>query len=284
MDRLDGRVAVVTGAGNGIGRALASQLVAEGMSVVLADIETDSIADAAAKLEADGGVALPVRTDVSDPDSVAALAEAALSRFGAVHVLCNNAAVVGQFSRTWTASLAEWRWLLDVNVMGVVHGIQTFVPILLEQDEAHIVNTGSAACFEALPGMGLYAATKHAVLGLSEALARELSARGANVGVSVIMPGGVARSSIMTGTRNFIDRYGDLPDADADPLPSMIRAGFTHAVDNGVEPEVLARAAVEGIRSNAYLVCDDAELLSTWSSHHVSQATGERPVWPPPAT
>lgn len=281
MKQLDGRVAVVTGAANGIGRALAGLLAAEGMSVVLADIEEDALAEAAGKLEADGRDVLAVVTDVSSEESVMALRDAALGRFGAVHVICNNAAVVGQFSRTWTASIAEWRWLLDVNVMGVVHGIRTFVPVLLEQDEGHVVNTGSAACFEALPGMGLYAATKHAVLGLSEGLARELSARGANVGVSVIMPGGVSRSSIMTGTRNYTGRYGALPEADTDPLPSMVRAGFTAAVDNGDDPEICARAAVEGIKAGRYLVCDSESELATWSAHHAAQGAGEYPVWPP---
>lgn len=280
MERLDGRVAVVTGAASGIGRGLATCLAAEGMSVVLADIEEGALAETTADLAGDGADVAGIVTDVADASSVQALADAAVARFGAVHVVCNNAAVAGRFARTYAASPEEWRWVLDVNVMGVVHGIRSFVPILLEQDEAHIVNTGSAACFEALPGMGLYAASKHAVLGLSEALRRELSARGAPIGVTVLMPGGVVRSSIMSGERNWPDRLGPLPDADDDPLPTMIRNGFAHAVSNGVDPEVCARAGVEAIKRGDYLACDDAGLLAQWSAHHAAQGLGERPTWP----
>ena len=280
MDRLGGRTAVVTGAASGIGRGLATLLAAEGMSVVLADIEEEALAKTTSELAADGAVVEAVVTDVSDASSVQALADAAVATFGAVHVLCNNAAVAGRFGRTWAASLEEWHWVFEVNVMGVVHGIRSFVPILLEQDEAHIVNTGSAACFEALPGMGLYASSKHAVLGLSEALRRELAGRGANVGVTVLMPGGVVRSSIMTGERNWIDRFGALPDADDDPLPTLIRNGFTHAVNTGVDPELCARAGVDAIKNDAYLACDDADLLAQWSAHHAAQGAGERPSWP----
>jgi NAD(P)-dependent dehydrogenase (short-subunit alcohol dehydrogenase family) len=255
-------------------------LAAEGMSVVLADIEEEALAKATADLAGDGATVEAVRTDVSDASSVQALADAAVRKFGAVHVVCNNAAVAGRFARTYAASLEEWRWVFEVNVMGVVHGIRSFVPILLEQDEGHIVNTGSAACFEALPGMGLYAASKHAILGLSEALLRELSARGAPIGVTVLMPGGVVRSSIMSGERNWLDRLGALPDADDDPLPTLIRNGFTHAVNTGVDPELCARAGVDAIKSGAYLACDDAALLAEWSAHHAAQGLGERPTWP----
>ena len=280
MHQLGGRVAVVTGAASGIGRSLATLLAAEKMSVVLADIEEAALATTTAALASDGATVEAIPTDVSDAASVQALADAAVGRFGAVHVVCNNAAVAGRFARTYAASVEEWRWVLEVNVMGVVHGIRSFVPVLLEQDEGHIVNTGSAACFEALPGMGLYAASKHAVLGLSEALQRELHARGAPIGVTVLMPGGVVRSGIMTGERNWLDRLGDLPPADDDPLPTLIRNGFTAAVDGGVDPELCARAGVDAIKSGAYLACDDADLLREWSAHHAAQGVGQRPTWP----
>jgi NAD(P)-dependent dehydrogenase (short-subunit alcohol dehydrogenase family) len=281
MKTLKGRVAVVTGSANGIGRAIATALAAEGMSLVLADIEAEAVQLAAKQLEASGAAAHGVTTDVSDAESVDALAQAALERFGAVHVLCNNAAVAGQFGRTWATSRAEWDWVFAVNVMGVVNGLRSFLPILLEQEEGHVVNTGSAACFEALPGFGPYAASKHAVLGISEALARELTGSGKPIGVTVAMPGGVVRTSIMTGARNWLDRFGERPAADDDPLPSAIRAGFTHAVDNGVDPARLAAATVEGIKSGAYLVCDDPELMATWSERHAGQGRGDKPTWPP---
>jgi NAD(P)-dependent dehydrogenase (short-subunit alcohol dehydrogenase family) len=268
VERLEGRVAVVTGAASGIGRALAAGLVAEGASVVLADVDGDAVRAVADEV---GGVG--VACDVSDAESVQALADAAVSRFGAVHVVCNNAGVSGRFGRTWATPIEEWRWVMDVNVFGVVHGIRSFVPILLAQDEAHIVNTASAAAFEALPGMGPYAASKHAVLGLSEALRREISP---HVGVSVLIPGGVVRSGIMSSPR----LRPDLPDGDDDALPTMIRTGFTHAIANGVDPSLCARAAIDGIKTNAYLVCDEPDQLAEWSAHHAAQGTGVIPTWP----
>jgi NAD(P)-dependent dehydrogenase (short-subunit alcohol dehydrogenase family) len=281
VEELDGRVAVVTGAASGIGRALAGLLAEEGMSVVTADLHREPLVLAAEEIAGTGAEVLAVPTDVSDPQAVHALADRAVETFGAVHVLCNNAGVSGRFGRTWGASLEEWRWVFDVNVFGIVNCLRSFMPILLAQDEAHVVNTGSAACFDSLPGMGAYAASKHAVLGLSEALARELSASGAKVGVSVMMPGGVAKTEIMSPERSWLDRLGPLPDADDDQLPTSIRAGFTAAVANGVDPAVCARAGVEGIKANRYLVCDDEVLLQEWSAHHVDQGGGAPPRWPP---
>ena len=281
MQSLQGRVAVVTGSANGIGRALATELAGEGMKLVLADIEKEPLELAAKELERNGTDVLPVVTDVSDAWSVDALAAAAVDRFGAVHVLCNNAAVAGQFGRAWATSIAEWEWVFAVNVMGVVNGIRAFVPIILEQDEGHVLNTGSAACYEALPGFGPYAASKHAVLGLSEALRRELHAAGARVGVTVGMPAGVVKTSIMTGQRNWLDRFGERPPADDDPLPSAIRGGFDAAVAGGNDPALCARAFVDGIKQDLYLVCDDMAQMAEWSERHAKQGHGEKPVWPP---
>jgi short-subunit dehydrogenase len=139
------------------------------------------------------------------------------------------------------------------------------VPILVEQDEAHVVNTASAASFEALPCMGVYAASKHAVLGLSQALQRDLEAAGAKVGVTVLVPGGVVRSGIMSSERNWpADRLGALPDRAEDPTSDMVRAGFTQAVAAGLDPKVCAAAAVEGIKTGAHVVCDDPEVLDKY--------------------
>jgi short-subunit dehydrogenase len=154
-----------------------------------------------------------------------------------------------------------------------VNGLRSFVPILLAQDEGHIVNTASAASFDALPGMGPYAASKHAVLGISEALRREISP---HVGVSVLIPGGVVRSSIMS-TDHVVP---GLPAGDDDALPSMIRSGFTHAIANGNDPALCARAAIDAIKTNAYLVCDEPDSLAEWSAHHAAQGKGAVPTWP----
>lgn len=278
---LEGKVAVITGAASGIGRALADVLSGEQMSVMLADVEEAQLAQAADELSAAGARVATCATDVSDPGAVDKLADATLSAFGAVHVVCNNAGVSGTFGRSWTTSVKEWRWVLDVNLWGVINGVRTFTPLLLDQGEGHIVNTASAAMFEALPGMAPYGASKHAVLGLSEALRRELVAAGSSVGVSVLLPGGVVKTGIMSSERNWPEALGERPAADGDATPMLVRAAFTQAVDAGVDPHLVAGEVLRGIRDNDFLLCDDRELLTTWGQHHAKLAQGEAPTWPP---
>ena len=169
MQDLAGRVAVVTGAASGIGRALACRFGARGMRVVVADVERTPLDETAELVRAGGGDVLVVPTDVSDAAAVDALADATAARFGKVHVVCNNAGVFAG-GTTWEASLAEYAWVLGVNVWGVIHGIRTFVPRLLAQREpGHVVNTASMAALTSGPYAGPYAMTKQAVLALSEA-------------------------------------------------------------------------------------------------------------------
>jgi NAD(P)-dependent dehydrogenase (short-subunit alcohol dehydrogenase family) len=152
MRELSGKVAVVTGAASGIGRALADCFAAEGMRVVLADIETDPLRAAERELRESGAEVITVQTDVAKSESVADLADVTLERFGAVHVVCNNAGVSTSMGPVWERSLADWEWVLGVNLWGVIHGIRTFVPILLRQGvKAHIVNTASIAGLLAYP-------------------------------------------------------------------------------------------------------------------------------------
>ena len=188
MENLRDRVAVVTGAASGIGLATAQAFVAEGMRVVLADVD-----EAGAKREASSlgdELAHGVAVDVRDPASVEALAAAAVERFGAVHVIMNNAGIVTG-GRAWEQPLEDWHRVLDVNLWGVVHGIRTFVPLLLANGDTggHVVNTASMAAVTAIPGIAPYTATKHAVLGVSDVLRAELAAMDAPIGVSVVMPG-----------------------------------------------------------------------------------------------
>lgn len=279
MQALEGRVAVVTGAASGIGLALARKCAESGMSVVLADVEADAVQAAADGI---GGDVLAVATDVADAASVDALGEAAIKRFGAVHLVVNNAGVSGTFARTWVTSPEEWRWVFDVNVWGVINGIRTFVPILLQQDEGHIVSTGSAACFEAFPGMAAYAGSKHAVLGISEALRREMDAIGGRVGVSVYIPGQNISTRILDSARNWpSDRLGDAPAIDDDVLPTMIRNGFAQVFAGGADPYASIGAVLDGVRANRFLISDDDELLATWGRHPADLAAGEAPAWPP---
>jgi len=153
MERLAGRVAVVTGAASGIGRALAATLANERMKVVMADVEPGALAAAARDLAGRGAEVLAVETDVTRQDQVDALAKRALDAFGAVHVVCNNAGVFAG-GLSWSQPLEDYRWVLGVNMWGVIHGIRTFVPILLEQDEGHVVNTASMAALTAMPFAG----------------------------------------------------------------------------------------------------------------------------------
>ena len=188
MKTLAGRVAVITGAASGLGRALAGTFGANGMKLVLADVDEAALARTAAELRGRGIAVAAQPTDVSQGESVERLARAALEAFGAVHVVCNNAGVA-PLGAVWEAAESDWRWALGVNLWGVIHGVRVFTPILLEQgDEGHIVNTASVAGFIAPPGMGVYNVTKHAVVALSETLHHDLAARGAKLRCSVVCP------------------------------------------------------------------------------------------------
>jgi len=186
MNDLRGRVAVVTGAASGIGLALCERFAAESMRLVMADVDPARLADAAAGV---GDDAIGVPTDAASWDSVRALADAAFDRFGAVHVLCNNAGVTRP-ARTWEVTLEEWRWVLGVNLDGVFHGIKAFVPRMIEQGEpGHVVNTASVSGLLPYQGVAAYAASKYGAIGLSETLALDLREVGAPIGVSVLCPG-----------------------------------------------------------------------------------------------
>jgi NAD(P)-dependent dehydrogenase (short-subunit alcohol dehydrogenase family) len=192
---------VVTGAASGIGLGLATRLAAEGMRVVLADVEAPALTAAARTLANAGGDVLPMVTDVSDLAAVEALREAALDRYGAVHLLCNNAGVGGPHGPIWECPPGEWDWVLGVNLGGVINGLRAFMPVLLRQDAAHVLNTSSI--FGVFAGaLGPYGISKHAVTALTETLYFNLRATGAAwVGVSVLCPGAV-RTNFGTSARN----------------------------------------------------------------------------------
>jgi NAD(P)-dependent dehydrogenase (short-subunit alcohol dehydrogenase family) len=254
MQELNGRVAVVTGGASGIGFGLASAFAAEGMRVVIGDIEEPALDDAVAKLEAAGAEVLGVRTDVSDDASVASLAAAAVDRFGAIHVACNNAGVGGG-GLSWEAPLSTWEWVLGVNMWGVIHGIRAFVPILMQQDEAHVVNTASIAGLAAGPFMGPYNASKHAVVALSETLYHEMAIMAPQVKVSVLCPGWV-RTRIAESARNR--PAGDASADAADTNAGLILKTF---IDRGMPPEELAPEVLSAIRDERFWILphDDAE-------------------------
>jgi len=197
-------VAVITGAASGIGRGLAERFAAEGMKVVLADVEEERLAELEADLSAKGATVLAVKTDVSNPTEVENLAVQTLDTFGVVHILCNNAGVV--CSRpVWEHTVADWEWVLGVNLWGVIHGIRSCVPRMLEQGDAcYIVNTASILGLVGGGGEGIYKVSKHGVVVLSETLADELVQKGANIQVHVLCPGWV-HTRILDSDRNRPD-------------------------------------------------------------------------------
>jgi NAD(P)-dependent dehydrogenase (short-subunit alcohol dehydrogenase family) len=234
-----GKVAVVTGAASGIGKGIARKLKAEGMQLVLADIEQAPLDAAADELGA-----LAVRADVSDYASVEALAAQAERRFGAVHMVCNNAGV-GSTAKIADMALSDWQWILGVNLWGVIHGVKAFLPRLLANpDGGHVVNTASMSGLRALPTLGGYTVTKYGVVGLSETLAEELKQDGAKVGVTVLCPGPV-RSNIKASSRNRPAGLagGALTDTDLekDPVASQMRW-----LDADQAGEVVVRAVKRG--------------------------------------
>jgi NAD(P)-dependent dehydrogenase (short-subunit alcohol dehydrogenase family) len=252
MTSFEGRVAVVTGGGSGIGRALALALARERARVVVADISEADAAETVRLVAAAGADGLAIRTDVADRGQVNALADRVFDRYGATHVLCNNAGVVvhgGLEAATWE----DWQWVVGVNLWGVVHGLLAFVPRMIAGGEGgHVVNTASMAGLIASQGLGVYNTTKYAVVGLSETLAKDLRPHG--IGVTVVCPMGVA-TRIRQAGRNRPDALRNAPSAqeqgemtligrtlDPDDVASQtlaaVRAGVLHVIthDEALEP------------------------------------------------
>jgi NAD(P)-dependent dehydrogenase (short-subunit alcohol dehydrogenase family) len=197
-----------------------------------------------------------VRTDVSDDASVAALAAAALDRFGAIHIACNNAGVGGG-GLSWEAPLSTWEWVLGVNMWGVVHGIRAFVPILMQQDEAHMVNTASIAGLAAGPFMGPYNASKHAVVALSETLYHEMALMAPQVKVSVLCPGWV-KTRIADSARNR--PAGDEAEGADGPARLLLQS----VIERGMPPEQLAEAVLDAIRAERFWILPHDETEPFW--------------------
>jgi NAD(P)-dependent dehydrogenase (short-subunit alcohol dehydrogenase family) len=251
MQELKDRVAVVTGGGSGIGAALARALAAQGMDVVVADVEMAGAEQVADEVRAAGRRGLAVQVDVSQRESVEALAERCYRELGGCHLLCNNAGVfvVGPIQNR---SAADWEWVLGVNLWGVVHGLTAFLPrMLAEPGEKHIVNTASIAGLIATPGIGIYAASKYAVVGLSEHLRLDLAKHG--IGVSVLCPGGVV-TQIMRSDRNRPAALAGAPAVSEASLQQM-SAAASRRDDEMQPPEAIAAAVIDGVRANdAYIL------------------------------
>jgi NAD(P)-dependent dehydrogenase (short-subunit alcohol dehydrogenase family) len=249
MKQLAGKVAVVTGAASGIGLALAEMFAAEGMKVVLADIDERRLADAVAGLEAQGAEVASMVCDTSVEREVVDLADLAVTRFGGAHVLCNNAGISGG-GDAWVGPLVNWERVFGVNLYGVIYGIRAFLPIMTAQGEGHIVNTASMAGLLPMPGMAPYNASKHGVVALSEGLYLELKFTESPVEVSVLCPGWV-RTRIM----EHEEAVGATPMAGF-----MTDLARTSIENEGIPPAEVAQRVLDAIHADQFWVLTDYEM------------------------
>ena len=261
MDQLGGKVAVVTGAASGIGRATAEAFAREGMKVVLADIDEAAVEKAAAELAEAGHTVVAVRTDVSDGDSMDALAKRAVDEFGTYHLVHLNAGVATG-GLMWTLTERDWRWTLGVNLWGVIHGIRAFVPRMVEQGEGYVVNTASMAGLTSAPFMGPYNVSKHGVVTLSETLQKELSMSGIDVGVSVLCPGWV-NTGIGDSQRN---RPAELQNEGPGWDPTVASGGLGDALkgvlESGLAPATVADMVVDAVKSKRFYILTHDDWLA----------------------
>lgn len=257
IQELAGKIAVVTGGASGIGRGIASRLIAQGMNVVIADIEQKALDSTAAAIGATA-----IRTDVSSLDSVTALADEVRRRFGSVHVVCNNAGV-GSVGRLESMTIADWQWMLGVNLWGVIHGVSAFLPMLKANVEGgQIVNTASMGGLATLPGLGGYTTTKFAVVAFSETLAGELEAERSRVGVTILCPGPV-RSNIKSSHRN---RPASLP------AGGLVDSDLEHSEEGAampwLEPEQVGDVVVRAIRRGDLYALTHPEMAGIPAARH----------------
>ena len=284
MRQLQGRVAVVTGAASGIGLAMARRFAAAGMRLVMADVEQAALAAAADALRGSGARVLAVRTDVGDEAQVNALADQAWDAYGAVHLVCNNAGVASPALRTraWESSLADWEWMLRVNLMGVLHGVRAFVPRMLAAgDEGHVVNTASVAGL--LTAANPYHVSKHGVACLTEGLYKDLKAMGAKVSASVLCPG-LIRTAILDAERN---RPAELGRTELASLPDDVQrwaSGFRRSLEGGYEPALVADAVHDAVVDDRYYIVPAQPALQALIRTRMEDIIAQRNPTPPPAS
>jgi NAD(P)-dependent dehydrogenase (short-subunit alcohol dehydrogenase family) len=263
---LAGKTAVVTGGGGGLGRAMGERFAREGMRVVLADVQPALLEATVSELRAEGLEVTGVATDVASWESVVALRDRAIETYGAVHVLCNNAGIgAGAEGRIWEHDLNDWRWAIGVNLWGIIHGINAFVPHMLEHgDEGHVVNTSSGNGGVApLATTPQYSVTKAAVVTITEVLYAQLEEAGARIGASVLFPGPhMLRTGLFESWRN---RPAELANEKPRRAPAVTLEQYEQMMtEAGVEVqytpvEEVAGRVVDGIRANTFWLLPESE-------------------------
>jgi len=260
-----GKVAVITGGASGIGFALARKFADEDMKVVLADLDGDALNHAAKAIEAKGKETLAVVTDVSSQEEVEALAQKTLERFGNVHVVCNNAGVI-RGGLSWEVPLEDYAWHLGVNTWGVIHGIRTFMPILIEQDvEAVMINTSSQSGITCTPYSAAYCLSKHAVVALSECLYHEVVMHGLKVQVAVLCPMAVD-TNIDKSERIRVDRYKLPPNSKSD-IADFFSEALSAQLERGITPELMAEQTLQAIREGRFYIFSQSEESVQWKEN-----------------
>ncbi|HTL34010.1 MAG TPA: SDR family NAD(P)-dependent oxidoreductase [Kofleriaceae bacterium] len=273
MDRLADRVAWISGGASGIGLAIAHRLADEKVKLVLVDIEQTALDAAEAALKTTGASVLAIRADVSSGEQVAAAAKRARDTFGVVHIIVNNAGVGGNGGPMWNISEGDWQWALGVNLWGVIHGIRHLLPALVESgEEGHVVNTASMAGLTSTPFMGPYTATKHAVVAMSECLAKELELTKSKVKVSVLCPGFV-QTNISTSDRNRAADYGSQTHT---PGSEKFRMVLQNLVNAGQPAAKVGDNVVDAIKTNKFYILTHPEMKPA-IEHRMRQILDEQP-------
>ncbi len=272
MEITNETVAVVTGAGSGIGLALADRFARAGARVVLADVQQDALDAAEAQVGQHGVETLARTVDVSDAEQVEALAATTVERFGAVHVICNNAGVAGG-GDPWLGPIEGWEWVLGVNLWGVVYGIRSFLPRIVQAGGGHIVNTASMAGL--LPGFSpAYDVSKHGVVAMSEGLFRQLGEAGLPIGVSCLCPGWV-KTGIIDSDRNWPTEYGPAPEVDA--AGQVARDHVRRAIDEGMQPAAVADLVLDAVRTPRFWVFPHPEFVEIAAERFATIVEGVDP-------
>jgi NAD(P)-dependent dehydrogenase (short-subunit alcohol dehydrogenase family) len=274
MQDLGGKTAVITGAGSGMGRAFAERFARAGMNVVLADIEAPRLDDAVAAIRTTGAAAIGVPTDVTDAAAVDRLRDSAIDEFGRVHLLCNNAGVAGgPTGGAWVLE-NEWRWVLEVNFWGVVHGHRAFLSHMVEAGEGHIVNTASMAGL--FPGHSAYTASKWAVVGITEGLFQAMRMRGTGVGVSCLCPGWVD-TEIDRSERNRPEWAAPGRDIEPTAEEEANRAFVVDQLRSGMAPATVADLVHDAVVADQFWIFTDDEMVQSLAPRYEALLAGRNP-------